>query len=49
MFHKKINKLNGSKCIDTVKIGDKEQIGGKELFPVTNMPIYFIRLRNIWH
>ena len=38
---------------DTVKLGDKErfdkeQIGVKEPFPVTNLPIYFIRIRNIW-
>ena len=37
----------------TVKLGDKErfdkeQIGVKEPFPVTNLPIYFIRIRNIW-
>ena len=37
----------------TVKLGDKErfdkeQNGVKEPFPVTNMPIYFIRIRNIW-
>ena len=28
---------------------DKEQIGVKEPFPVTNVPVYFIRIRNIWH
>ena len=30
---------------------DKEQIGVNvnEPFPVTNLPIYFIRKRNIWH
>ena len=38
----------------TVKLGDKErfdkeQIGVKEPFPWTNLPIYIIRLRNIWH
>ena len=37
----------------TVKLGDKErfdkeQIGVKEPFPVTNLPIYFIKIRNIW-
>jgi len=37
----------------TVKLGDKElfdkeQIGVKKPFPVTNLPIYFIRIRNIW-
>ena len=37
----------------TVKLGDKErfdkeQIGVKEPFPVTNLTIYFIRIRNIW-
>ena len=37
----------------TVKLGDKEQfdneqIGVEEPFPVTNLPIYFIRIRNIW-
>ena len=37
----------------TVKLGDKEQfdkeqIGVKEPFPMTNLPIYFIRIRNIW-
>ena len=25
-----------------VKLGDKEQIGIKEPFPVTNLPVYFI-------
>ena len=39
---------------NTVKLGDKErlakeQIGVKEPFPVTNLTIYFIRIRNIWH
>ena len=34
--------------INTVKLGDKEQIGVKEPFPVTNLPIYFIMVRNIW-
>ena len=39
---------------NTVKLGnkelfDKEQIGIKEPFPVTNFPVYFIRIRNIWH
>ena len=37
----------------TVKLGDKEwfdkvQIGVKEPFPGSNIPIYFIRIRNIW-
>ena len=37
----------------TVKLGDKErfdkeQISVKEPFPATNLPIYFIRIRNIW-
>ena len=37
----------------TVKLGvkewfDKEQIGVKEPFPMINLPIYFIRIRNIW-
>ena len=27
---------------------DKEQIGVKEPFPMTNLSIYFIRIRNIW-
>ena len=36
----------------TVKLGnkewfDKEHIGIKEPFPVTNLP--FIRIRNFWH
>ena len=36
----------------TVKLGDKEQIdkeqiGVKEPFRVTNLPVYFIRIRNI--
>ena len=39
-----------SSCI--VKLGDKkrfdkEQIGVKEPFPATNLPIYFTRIRNI--
>ena len=39
--------------LNTVKLGDKErfdkeQIGIKEPFPVTNLIIYFIRIRNIW-
>ena len=39
--------------VHTVKLGDQErfdeeQIGVKEPFPVTNRPIYFIRIRNIW-
>ena len=38
---------------NTVKLGDKErfdkeQIGVKEPFPETNLPIYFIRIRKIW-
>ena len=38
----------------TVKFGnkerfDKEQIGIKKPFPVTNLPVYFIRIRSIWH
>ena len=42
----------------TVKLGDKErfdkerfdkeQIGVKEPYPMTNLPIHFIRIRNIW-
>ena len=37
----------------TVKLGDKEwfdkeQIGVKEPFPVTNLLTYIIRIRNIW-
>ena len=39
------NKILG----DLVKLGDKEQICVKEPFPVTNVPVYFIRIRNIWH
>ena len=40
-------------AIYTVKLGDKErfnkeQIGVKEPFPMTNLTIYFIRIRNIW-
>ena len=40
--------------ICTVKLGDKErfdkeQIGVKEPFPVTNLSVYFIRIRNNWH
>ena len=36
---------------DTVKLGDKErfdkeQIGVKKQFLLTNLPIYFIRIRN---
>jgi hypothetical protein len=36
-----------------VKLGDKErfdkeQIGVKEPFPMKKLPIYFIRIRNIW-
>ena len=27
---------------------DKEQIGVKEPFTMTKLPIYFIRIRNIW-
>ena len=43
-----------SKFVYTVKLGDKErldkeQIGFKEPFPVTNLPIYFIRIMNILH
>ena len=39
--------------ITAVKLGDKEwfdkeQIGVKEPFFMTNLPIYFIRIRNIW-
>ena len=39
--------------LNTVKLGDKErfdneQIGVKEPFTVTNLPIYFIRKRYIW-
>ena len=42
-----------SKFVYTVKLGDKErfdkeQISFKEPFPVTNLPIYFIRIRYIW-
>ena len=37
-----------------IKLGDKErfdkeQIGVKEPFHATNVPVYFIRIRNIWH
>ena len=40
--------------VGTVKLVDKdrfekEQVGVKEPFPVTNLPVYFIRIRNIWH
>ena len=42
-----------SKFVYTVKLGDKErfdkeQISFKEPFPVTNLPIYFIRINKIW-
>ena len=44
------NKILG----DLVKLGDKErfdkeQIRVKEPFPVNDLPVYFIRIRNIWH
>ena len=42
------NKLD-NEVSNTVKLGDKEQIGVKEPFPVTNLPIYFIRIRDIWN
>ena len=35
--------------LNTVKLGDEEQIGVKEPFPVTNLPLYFTRIRNTWH
>ena len=49
-FWPKIDMLKGNHF--TVKLGDKERfdkelIGVKEPFPVTNLPIYFIRIRNI--
>jgi hypothetical protein len=43
-----VTKLYLKETSSTVKLGDKEQIGVKEPFPVTNLPIYFIRVRNIW-
>ena len=39
------NKLD-NEVSNTVKLGDKEQIGVKEPFPVTNLPVYFIMIRN---
>ena len=42
------NKLD-NEVSNTVKLGDKERIGVMEPFPVTNLPVYFIRIRNIWH
>ena len=48
-----INQIMPKLCNqDTVKLGDKEwfdkeHIGVKEPFPVTNLPIIFIRIRNI--
>ena len=37
---------------NTVKLDkerfDKEQIGVKVQFPMSSLPIYFIRIRNIW-
>ena len=40
--------------LNTVKLGDKErfdkeQIGVKEPFPVTNLLVCFIVIRNIWN
>ena len=39
-----------------VKLGDKEQFDKEQIgvtvnesFPVTDLPIYFMRIRNIWH
>ena len=38
---------------NTVKLGDKEQFDKEQIvvkkpFPVTSLPVYFIRIRNIW-
>ena len=46
--------LYSRKFLNKVKLGDKEQfdkeqIDVREPFPVTNLPVYFIRIRNIWH
>ena len=43
-----------NKKSSTVKFGDKEQfdkeqIGLTKLLSVTNLPVYFIRIRNIWY
>ena len=45
---------SNTKWVCTIKLGgkerfDKEQFGVKEPFLETNLPIYFIRIRNFWH
>ena len=49
LFSKRVPGQNTKLTVHTVKLGDKEQIGVKEPFPVTNLPVYFIRIRDIWH
>ena len=34
---------------DKERFDNKEQIGINEPFPVINLPIYFIRIRDIYH
>jgi hypothetical protein len=50
---KEISAINPSEHKLWAKLGDKEwfdkeQIGVKEPFPVTNLPLYVMRIENIW-
>ena len=50
---KEISAINPSVHKLWAKLGDKEwfdkeQIGVKEPFPVTNLPLYVMRIGNIW-
>ena len=58
LFYSLASSFWGKKFRNTVKVGDKElcdkelcdkeQLGVMEPFPVTNLSIFFIRIRNIW-
>jgi hypothetical protein len=37
------------RILNVVKFDGKEHIGVKEPFLEANLPIYFKRIRNIWH
>ena len=54
LLHNLLQNLNFQVYAYTVKLGnkeqfDKEQIGIKEPFPVTNLPSTSYWIRNFWH
>jgi hypothetical protein len=54
LLHNLLQNLNFQVYAYTVKLGnkeqfDKEQIGIKEPFPVTNLPFTSYWIRNFWH